>query len=276
MRRWPFLVVALAALVFLGVAVYSFREATRRIKEAVDARAEAQQWKSRAESAERQVAELRGEQEEQPHEHEAVKPREQQPKDDVATRQELVKLLSEKDDKLASLTKDYEHVSTQVRDLEEKLEASTRETQRLASSEKDAREQLDTAKRLAEALQTEMQGKSVRSGQLETNNQQLRQREQEAKQRIERLVKLSEQMDDLNRRRDVYLSNILRRYRDVTDLYRTLNLQFSNPRDGVSPASNDLSRLQNAIYQAEDELRQLQSLNQQALRLQKDITAARK
>lgn len=276
MRRWPLIVVALAAVVSMGVAVYSFREATRRIKDAMDARAEVQQWKTRAESAERQIAELRGEQEEQPHEHETVKPREQQSKDDAATRQELVKLLGEKDDKLAALAKDYEHVSAHVRELEEKLDLVTKESQRLTTSEKDAHEQLDTAKRLAEALQTEMQGKNVRSGQLETTNQQLRQREQESKQRIDRLVKLSEQMDDLNRRRDVYLTNILRRYRDVTDLYRTLNLQFSNPRDGVSPPSNDLSRVQNAIYQAEDELRQLQSLNQQALRLQKDITAARK
>lgn len=121
-----------------------------------------------------------------------------------------------------------------------------------------------------------MKGKNAQAMRVELANQQLRQKEDESRQRISKLLKLAEEADDLYRRREMYLSNILRRYREVTDLYRMLNQQFANPRDGAAPANNDLSRVQNAIYQAEDDMRQLQGLNSQAARLQKEMSAARK
>ncbi len=82
------------------------------------------------------------------------------------------------------------------------------------------------------------------------------------------LTKISDDFDDLNRRRDQYMTNVLRRYREVTDLYRTLSLRQEGPRD-------DLSRIQNAISLAEEDMRQLQSLNAQARRLQRDLQAAK-
>lgn len=276
MRRWPIMVISAGLVVSLGTAIVAFRQAAQSRASLEAAKAESGRWQARAETAERQVAELRGEQPEQRSEADAAKPREAHSKEDVAARLELVRLLAEKDEKLAALAKDYEQLSARARSLDDKAGTLLSENQRLAASEKDAREELDTAKRLAEALQTELRGNSTRSGLLEKTNQQLRDREQEARLRSERLAKLGDQLDDLNRRRDALVSGIQRRYRDVTDQYRALNLQISNPRDGVSPSSTDLSRVQNAIYQAEDDLRQLDNLNQRAARLQKDIAAARK
>jgi chromosome segregation ATPase len=277
MKRWavPALAIAVTMASLAGLVV-AWREAQRLRQLSGEAQAQAAAWKARALTAEQERDALRAAQAETGEEPSTPKTAKSAITDDPAVRRELLKLMAEKDEKLAAANRELEQLRAQVDELDEKVRKLTEESQRLAASDREAREQLDTAKRLAEALQTEMKGRNVRLSQLELSNQQLRQREEEARQRLARLVKLTEEIDDLNRRREMYLTNILRRYREVTDLYRTLNLQFATPRDGASPANNDLSRVQNAIYQAEDDMRQLQNLNSQVSRLQKDIAAARK
>lgn len=277
MKRWMLLAAAavIVAASVVGI-VASRREVSARRAEAERLGVEAQQWKAKAEAAVKELEALRAEQGLEPAEHaEQATP---QPKatDDSAVRRELVKLLAEKDEKLSAVSRELEQWRAQAEEFEQKVRTLTEETQKLTASERDARDQLDTARRLTEALQTEMKSKNARSMQVEIANQQLRQREEETRQRIAKLLKLAEESDDLYRRREMFLSNILRRYREVTDLYRMLNQQFANPRDGAAPANNDLSRVQNAIYQAEDDMRQLQGLNSQAARLQKEMAAARK
>jgi len=277
MKRWMLLAAAavIVAASVVGI-VASRREVSARRAEAERLGVEAQQWKAKAEAAVKELEALRAEQGLEPAEHaERATP---QPKatDDSAVRRELVKLLAEKDEKLSAVSRELEQWRAQAEEFEQKVRTLTEETQKLTASERDARDQLDTARRLTEALQTEMKSKNARSMQVEIANQQLRQREEETRQRIAKLLKLAEESDDLYRRREMFLSNILRRYREVTDLYRMLNQQFANPRDGAAPANNDLSRVQNAIYQAEDDMRQLQGLNSQAARLQKEMAAARK
>jgi len=277
MKRWMLRAAAVIVVVasVVGVAV-SRRELSARRVEVEHLRTEVRQWKTEAEAAAAELAALRaaqGLEPEAPAERAAVRPR---ATDDSAARRELVKLLAEKDEKLSAASKELEQLRGQTEEFEDKVRTLTDESQKLTASERDARDQLDTARRLTEALQTEMKGKNARAMQVELANQQLRRREEESRQRISRMLKLAEEADDLYRRREMYLSNILRRYREVTDLYRMLNQQFANPRDGAAPANNDLSRVQNAIYQAEDDMRQLQGLNSQAARLQKEMAAARK
>lgn len=277
MKRWVLLAAAVIIVVASVVGVVaSRRELSARRVEAEQLRTEVRQWKTKAEAVAAELAALRaaqGLEPEAPAELAAVRPK---ATDDTAVRRELVKLLGEKDEKLSAASKELEQLRGQTEEFEDKVRTLTDESQKLTASERDARDQLDTARRLTEALQTEMKGKNARAMQVELANQQLRRREEESRQRISRMLKLAEEADDLYRRREMYLSNILRRYREVTDLYRMLNQQFANPRDGAAPANNDLSRVQNAIYQAEDDMRQLQGLNSQAARLQKEMAAARK
>ncbi|MBM3785617.1 MAG: hypothetical protein FJW30_14730 [Acidobacteria bacterium] len=57
-----------------------------------------------------------------------------------------------------------------------------------------------------------------------------------------------------NRRRDALFASLQRRYREVTDLYRSFALRQPELQAG------ELSRIQSTIQMAEDELRQLQAL----------------
>jgi hypothetical protein len=76
-------------------------------------------------------------------------------------------------------------------------------------------------------------------------------------------------MDELARRRETYLSNLLRKYRDVNDQLRSLSARLDRFRDSNSAPSfsTDLPRLQSLVQGAEEDLRQVQSLDAQAQRL---------
>lgn len=277
MKRWA---VPVAAIV-VGLAGLAGFVSARRALEAERAeqtalREELEGWKRRAGDALRELEALRGALNvEEPDEPKGTAGK-TAGGDDAGVRRELLKILTEKEEKLAAAAKELDSLRLRVDQLEQQLRVAAADAEKLSAGERELREQADASRRLAEVLQTELKGKSALAAQMETQNAQLRKREEEARERAARLGRLVEQAEDLQRRREMYLTNILRRYREVTDLYRTLNQQFSNPRDGASPANNDLSRVQNAIYQAEDDMRQLQGLNTQSARLQKEMAEARK
>ena len=77
-------------------------------------------------------------------------------------------------------------------------------------------------------------------------------------------------LQDINRRRDAYLTSIIRRYRDITSQFRAMSGMMDSSRDQSSSAFSGaaLTRIQNAISLADDDLRQLNELNAQELRLE--------
>lgn len=279
MKRWA---VPILAAVIAAAAVSGWWTARRAASEmavrVAKAESEAAEWRKKADEADKareaaQAAQTEGVVGEAPQPGKGTGVVE-----DVVTRRELVKLLGEKDEKITGLTAANEQLRAQLEQFDEKVAGLTKETQRLTASEKDLQDKLDTARRLAEALRTESAGAASRTQQLEGLTQQLRQREEENRQKSARLLKVADATEELARRREMFLSNILRRYREVTEMYRGLALQTSAQRDGApaAVAGNDLSRIQTAVYQAEDDMRQLQALNAQASRLQKELAAARK
>lgn len=79
-------------------------------------------------------------------------------------------------------------------------------------------------------------------------------------------------LENIFRRREIYLNNILRRYREITEQYRAR----SGVQDGRGRAANplssaEISRIQNSLDLAEDDLKQLTALSAQAQRLQKKL-----
>lgn len=186
---------------------------------------------------------------------------------DEATRQELVRLLDEKNAKLAGAESAARELRERFVDLEARLAQATRENQQLASSRKDVEERLDTATRMAQSLREQTEGREERLAQAEVGSRDLRKRGEEAARKLAKLAELTEQMEDVARRRDVYLNSVLRRFREATELFRTLALRVDNP---------DLARIQQTITAADEDLRQIQTLGAQAARLQKDQALARK
>jgi hypothetical protein len=97
---------------------------------------------------------------------------------------------------------------------------------------------------------------------VETSEKLLQEKLSKAELAAKRVVVVSKDVEDLNRRREASLLTLERRYREVTDLYRNFSLNMQtreNPGQGLQ--AGDLSRIQTALQQAEEELRQLRSLN---------------
>ena len=80
-------------------------------------------------------------------------------------------------------------------------------------------------------------------------------------------------LQDVDRRRDAYLTSIIRRYRDITSQFRAMSGMMDSSRDASSSAcsSEALGRIQNTVSQADDDLRQLNELNAQARQLEKKL-----
>jgi chromosome segregation ATPase len=175
-------------------------------------------------------------------------------------------------DSLGEATATIARLETRLVDAEAQAHKLDLEVKRLAGSEASLNEDLSAANRLAEALQRELKGKSDRVAGLEIERQRLLEQVRSGGKKAGEVVRLSEELQEIHRRRENYLAGILRRYRDLTDQYRslagTLDERRSDER-GIDTA--DLARLQNSISMAEEDMRQLNSLNAQAQRLQKKL-----
>lgn len=114
-----------------------------------------------------------------------------------------------------------------------------------------------------------MKGKDERLADLEAANRRLREDNRASADKIAQIPRYLRELEEINRRREGYLSNILRRYKDITDQYRALSARLD--RDSTAPGASELGAIQNTISMTEEDLRQLASLNSQASRVQQKI-----
>jgi chromosome segregation ATPase len=192
-------------------------------------------------------------------------------REDTTTRNELVRLIDEKQALLAAAQKSLADAGEQVAQLESRVESIEAERKSLADSARDWKERAETASRVAAAMEAEVKGRSERMARIESINRELAAKGDESAKRSERVSKAARELEELARRREVHLANLLRRYREVTDQYRSLAV-----RGGDLPVGVDLSRIQSAIQLAEEDMRQLQSLGAQAERLQRELSGLRR
>ncbi len=80
-------------------------------------------------------------------------------------------------------------------------------------------------------------------------------------------------LQDLDRRREVYLTSILRRYRDITSQFSAMSSMLDTSHDpGANACSGAvLSRIQNAVSSSEDDLRQISEINERVQKLEKQL-----
>ncbi|HZT28310.1 MAG TPA: hypothetical protein VFA33_00395 [Bryobacteraceae bacterium] len=158
-------------------------------------------------------------------------------------------------------------------DLQGQVGKLTSENQRLSASESDLTDNLASARRLVDALQRELKSNSDRLTQTQITDQKLRQQATTDSQRISQLTQGIADLQDIYLRQEATLNRILRRYRELTDQYRTLSGMMDNRRTDVGGMSTiDVSRIQNSIALAEEDLRQFSSLTAQAQRIQRKLT----
>lgn len=181
------------------------------------------------------------------------------------------KLLAQLRENLATANASLAELQTRIPELEANLEKLTRENTRLAAAEADLNEKLAGANRVLEAVQTELKGRNDRLVQLETTNNLLHQENRALSEKSALAGRMLRDLEEINRRRETFLTSILRRYKEVTEQYRALATRLESARDNLTPPGPELSRIQTAVAAAEEDLRQLANLNAQAARIQQKM-----
>ncbi len=172
------------------------------------------------------------------------------------------KIIDDLQQRVQDLSKDLAAVREEIAKAESKAAADAAEAKKLQTQLDELRDSAHAGKRSLDAVEAELKAKSERLARSEAAEKAAADRALKAEATVAKASTQSKELEDLIRRRETLLTTVLRRYRDVTDLYRnfTLNAQ-TRETPGVGLQAGDLSRIQSAIQQAEEDLRQLNSLN---------------
>jgi DNA repair exonuclease SbcCD ATPase subunit len=180
---------------------------------------------------------------------------------------------------LAATHRTIEELQSHATELSTQLDQAQQEQKRLAAIESDLTEQLAAAKRLAETKDTELDRKNNQLAQSEAANKKLRDDATASTSKSSQVLQASNELQELYRRRESYLHTLIGRYREITEQYRAFTSVLENrrgpegtPGGSVSFAGPELARIQTSITMAEEDLRQLNTLNAQAQQIQKKLT----
>jgi chromosome segregation ATPase len=189
----------------------------------------------------------------------------------IAKREAVIERL---DRELAESRSTITNLQTQLsaaNDQNAKAQASADE--RWQKQQADAQAQLEDLQKKLDAAQAESDIARQRVAALEADNAKLKTDSAADTTRANEVAHAISSLQDLDRRRDVYLTSILRRYRDITSEFHAMSSMLDTSHDPSSSACSDavLSRIQNAVNSAEDDLRQLNELNDRSQKLEKQL-----
>jgi len=173
--------------------------------------------------------------------------------------------------KLSQSADAMQKLQAQVQQLREQIETLNLERAADAQSESQLRTRLDEVSRTVTAISAERSTLGSRVAELESANAKLRDASADAQRKNAQFGRLTSELEDIGRRQQMYLMNILRRYREVTDLFRAYPEMVENR--GNAP---ELSRIQSAVSMADEDMKQLSELNARVGRVQKQIAATTK
>jgi chromosome segregation ATPase len=152
-------------------------------------------------------------------------------------------------------------LDVRITTLDAQIVSLETERQRAAVIESETLEKLSIARREIEAFQKDALAKDARIAQLEVQMHKLRDESGANAKQAAQLTQLAADLQDIFRRRETYISNILSRYKEITEQYRVVALDHTT----------DVARIQQALSMAEEDMRQLHSLNARALLIQRKL-----
>ena len=192
-------------------------------------------------------------------------PNEQRPAPEPSVDPEAEALRAKLQDSTVNLTK----LQARVTGLESEVLNVMGERARAVAAEKETSAKVAELIRTVESLNAERSIAERRLRDLEAEAGRLREQNAAAAQKNTQFDQLSGELRDITRRQQVYITNILRRYREVTDIFRVFPGMIESKGNGP-----EVSRIQTAISMADEDVRQLNDLNVRLGRLEKRITAA--
>jgi len=199
--------------------------------------------------------------------------RREPPSGSEEARLDLIRSLTQTQAKLQAANTSLIELQEKTIELESAVARLTEENRKLQAAGEEGRESLASTRRVVDAMEAELKTKSDRIAQLETAARKLREENVAAAQKSQQWPALVRDLEDINRRRENTLAQLQRRYRDLTDQFRSLAVRLDNQRDNPAPLTPDLSRIQTTVQSAEEDLRQIVNLNTQALRAAQRLTS---
>ena len=173
---------------------------------------------------------------------------------------------------LADANSTIARLQSRMDEAEAKIQNLTVDNRRLSGSETELTQNLAAANQAVDALQKELKSRSDRVTQIEIAYQKLRGQSGTDAQKLAQLQQLAAELQGIYQRREVYSNSILRRYKQINEQYRSMSGVMQAQRtDAPATGGADLARIQDSIAMAEEDLRQLDGLNAQALRIQKKM-----
>jgi chromosome segregation ATPase len=182
---------------------------------------------------------------------------------------------------IARLDRELTETRAAVADLQTQLSASHDQNAKALAGVEDRRQkqqadmqaQLDDLQKKLDTALADADIARQRVAALEADNARLKTGAAADTTRATDAAKIIANLEELDNRRDVYLTSILRRYRDITGDFRAMSGMLDTNRDSNSGACSGaaLSRIQSAVNSAEDDLRQLSEVNARTQKLEKQL-----
>ncbi len=189
--------------------------------------------------------------------------------------------ISKREKVIARLDRELAETRASVADLQTQLSASHDQNakvlasveDRLQEQQADSQTQLEDLQKKLDAAVAESDIAHQRVAALEADNAKFKTDTAAASARATDVAHIIASLQDLESRREVYITSILRRYRDITDEFRAMSGMLDSNRDASSNACSGavLSRIQSAVNSAEDDLRQVNELNARTSKLEKQL-----
>lgn len=189
--------------------------------------------------------------------------------------------LARRDATIARLNREVKDAQASITDLQTQLSNAKDEREKAlavatASEVKvqaDLQSQIDTLKQELNSAQDEAQASRRRASALEAENTKLRTATSTTFASAADFARAVADLQDVDRRREGHLTSMMRRYRDITNQFRAMSGMLDSSHDPNSGAFSGaaLTRIQDAVSLADEDLRQLNELNAQARQLEKKL-----
>jgi chromosome segregation ATPase len=156
---------------------------------------------------------------------------------------------------------------------DEQKEALASTSERFQKEQRDWQGRLDFLEKELDDSQAESQASRQRVAVFEADIAKLKNTVSEYSTANAEMADVVADLQELDRRRDTYLTSIMRRYRDITIQFRTMSGVLNSSRDANCNALSGaaLTNIQNTVSLSDDDLRQLNELNTQARQLENKL-----
>ncbi|MBL8212769.1 MAG: hypothetical protein JNK87_18795 [Bryobacterales bacterium] len=273
MKKWLF--PAVSTVVFLtGAALFVASRRTVTQPPAIGGSSQEQALRTELEKARKDLADLQAEFDEPDTPGAPPRPRvDPNLKATEAHAQDLLRQLEDTRKELETARSQSEEFRLKLEQADQRLASLEEQQRKLTQAESSARSQVESLNEKVRELDNQRAAQAVRITDVENRNIELRKRQDDSGRKLAQLRQIADTLEDLSRRRESFLTTILQRYREATDLFRAMALRLDNMPDRSAAGSNDLARIQNAISLADEDMRQLRVLNTRVTQVQKELRA---